>query len=159
MSEHVSERLTLYPTDLARHTWMEAYSATLAWMNEVKKNDRVTITVRWKPLARSMVQRTDKSWCKRLRRKGLFKRKVLSLEWNWCEDRASGVEESVAVPSNGGAEGCRSCLGREFQSTGASWVKDLSLTLRRKRTEGRWRVMMLQDRVVRLDWTLRRQWR
>jgi len=39
-----------------------------------------------------------------------LKRKVLSLEWNWCEDRANGGNESVAVPSNGGAEGCRSCL-------------------------------------------------
>jgi len=73
------------------------------------------------------------------------KRKVLSLEWNWCEDRASRGEESVAVPNDGGAEGCRSCFGREFQSTGAWWVKDLSVTLRRERTEGRCRVMITED--------------
>jgi len=36
---------------------------------------------------------------------------------------------------DGGAEGCRSCLGREFQSTGAWLVKDLLVTLRRERTE------------------------
>jgi len=59
--------------------------------------------------------------------------------------------EQVAVPSNRGAKGCRSCLGREFQSIGAWWVKDLSVTLRRKGTEGRWSVMMLEERVVRLD--------
>jgi len=29
---------------------MEAYSQTLAYMNEVKMNDRVKMTVRWKPL-------------------------------------------------------------------------------------------------------------
>jgi len=50
-------------------------------------------------------------------------------------------EESIAVTSDVGAEGCRSCLGREFQSTGAWWVKDLSVTLRHERTEGRCRVM------------------
>jgi len=53
--------------------------------------------------------------------------------------------------SDGGAEGCRSCLGKEFQSTGAWWVKDLLVALRRDRTEGRWRVMMSEERVVRLD--------
>jgi len=32
--------------------------------------------------------------------------------------KASGDRvESVAVPSDGGAEGCRSCFGREFQSS------------------------------------------
>jgi len=41
---------------------MEAYSQTLAKMNEVKMNDRVKM--RRKPLARSEDQRTDKSWCK-----------------------------------------------------------------------------------------------
>jgi len=46
-------------------------------------------------------------------------------------------EESGAAPSDGGAEGCRSCLGREFQSIEAWWVKDLSVSLRRERTEGR----------------------
>jgi len=45
------------------------------------------------------------------------------------------------VPSDGGAKGCHSCLGREFQSTGAWWVKELSVTLRRERTEGRCRVI------------------
>jgi len=42
---------------------------------------------------------------------------------------------------------------REFQSTGAWWVKDLSVTLKRERTEGRWRVMMLEEWVcpVRLN--------
>jgi len=55
------------------------------------------------------------------------------------------------VPSDGGAEGCRSYLGREFQSTGALWVKDLSVTLSREQTEGRCRVMMSEERVVRLD--------
>jgi len=48
-------------------------------MNEVKMNDRVKMTVGWKPLARSRGQRTDKSWCKRLRRKGLFKEKSFEL--------------------------------------------------------------------------------
>jgi len=51
------------------------------------------------------------------------------------------------VPSDGGAEGCRSCFGRELKSTGALWVKDLSVTLRRERPEGRWRVMMLEERL------------
>jgi len=32
--------------------------------------------------------------------------------------------------SNGGVEGCRTCLGKEFKSTGPWWVKDLSVTLR-----------------------------
>jgi len=115
---------------------------------------------KWKPLARSRGQKTDKSWCKQDEGgKDCSKRKVLCLEWNWCEHRASGGIESVAVPSDGGAEGCRSYLGREFQSTWSCWVKDLSVTLRREQTEGRWRVMMLEERVVRLDWTLRRLWR
>jgi len=57
----------------------------------------------------------------------------------------------VAVSSDGGAEGCRSCFGREFQSTGTWWVKDLSVSLRRERTEGRCRVMTSEERVVRLD--------
>jgi len=47
------------------------------------------------------------------------------------------------VPSDGVAKGCRSCLGREFQSIGSWWVKDLSVTLRHEQTVGRWRVMML----------------
>jgi len=50
------------------------------------------------------------------------------------------VEEKnqyIAVPSGGGAEGCRSCLAREFRSAGAWWVKDLSVTLKRERTKGR----------------------
>jgi len=34
---------------------MEAYSQTLAKKNEVKMNDRLKMTVRKKPLARSMV--------------------------------------------------------------------------------------------------------
>jgi len=34
-------------------------------------------------------------------------------------------EETIAMPCDGGAEGCRYCLGKEFQSTGAWWVKDL----------------------------------
>jgi len=39
------------------------------------------------------------------------------------------------LPSDRGAEDCRSCLGRELQSTGAWWViKDMSVTLRRERT-------------------------
>jgi len=58
-------------------------------------------------------------------------------------------EESVAGPSDGGADGCRSCLSKEFQSTGVWWAKDLSVILRRERTEGRWRVMMSEERVVR----------
>jgi len=66
------------------------------------------------------------------------------------QDKYRG-EESIAVPSDGGAEGCRSYLGREFQSTEALWVKELSVILRRERTEGRWRVMMSEERVVRLD--------
>jgi len=53
------------------------------------------------------------------------------------------------MPCDGGAEGCRSCLVKEFQSTGAWWVKDLSVTLRREQTEGRWRVMMTEEQVVR----------
>jgi len=40
-------------------------------------------------------------------------------------------------------------LGKEFQSTGALWVKDLSVLLRRERTEGRWRMLMTEERVVR----------
>jgi len=63
----------------------------------------------------------------------------------------ASTEESGAVPSDGGAEGCHSCLGREFQSTGAWWVKDLSVSLRRERTEKRCRVMTSEERVVRLD--------
>jgi len=59
--------------------------------------------------------------------------------------------ESETVPSDEGAEGCRSCLGKEFQSTGAWWVKDLSVTLRLERTEGRCRVMTFEERLVRLD--------
>jgi len=55
------------------------------------------------------------------------------------------------VTSDVDAEGCRSVLGREFQSTGAWWVKDLSVTMRRERTDGRWRVMVSEERVVRLD--------
>jgi len=43
--------------------------------------------------------------------------------------------ESVAVPSDGGAEDCRSCLSKDFQSTGAWWVKDMSVILRREQTE------------------------
>jgi len=35
------------------------------------------------------------------------------------QDKYRG-EEQGAAPSDGGAEGCRSCLGREFQSTGVS---------------------------------------
>jgi len=62
------------------------------------------------------------------------------------ELRVKGKEEegveSVSVTSDGGAKGCCSCLGREFQSTGAWWDKDLPVTLRRERTEGRCRVMM-----------------
>jgi len=42
-------------------------------------------------------------------------------------------------------------MDREFQSTGAWWVKDLSVTLRRERTDGHWRVMMSEERVVRLE--------
>jgi len=38
----------------------------------------------------------------------------------------------------------------EVQEHGG-WVKDFSVTLRRERIEGRWRVMMLEERVVRLD--------
>jgi len=37
------------------------------------------------------------------------------------------------VLSDGSAECCLSCLSREFKSTGARWVKDLSVTLRRER--------------------------
>jgi len=55
------------------------------------------------------------------------------------------------VPSDGSAEDCRSCFEREFQSTGAWWVKDLSVSLKRERTEGRCRVMTSEERVVRLD--------
>jgi len=51
------------------------------------------------------------------------------------------------MPCDGGAKGWRSCLGKEFQSTGAWWVKDLSVILRRERTEGRWRVMMTEEQV------------
>jgi len=45
--------------------------------------------------------------------------------------RASRGVESIAVPNDGGAEGCRSCLGWYFQSTGAWWVKDMPVSLRR----------------------------
>jgi len=47
----------------------------------------------------------------------------------------------IRSSADGGAEGYRSCFGREFQSTGTWWVKDLSISLRRERTEGRCRVM------------------
>jgi len=65
--------------------------------------------------------------------------------------QATRGEESGAVQTNGGAEGYRSCLGREFQSTGEWWVKDLSVSLRRERTKGRCRVMTSEERVVLLD--------
>jgi len=67
-------------------------------------------------------------------------------------DASRGVE-SVAVQSDRDAEGCRSCLGRDFQSTGAWWVRyiDLSVILRHERTKGRCRVMMSEEQVVRLD--------
>jgi len=42
---------------------------------------------------------------------------------------------------------CRSCFGREFQSTGAWWIKDLSVTLRRERTEGHGKVMISEVRT------------
>jgi len=44
-----------------------------------------------------------------------------------------------------------STLCREFQSTGAWWVKDLSVILSRERTEGCCWVMMSEERDVRLD--------
>jgi len=74
-----------------------------------------------------------------------FRMKLMRGQCKWM-----GVE-SVAVTSDGGAEGYRSCLGREFHSTGAWWVKDLSVTLRCERTEGRCKVMMSEERAVRLD--------
>jgi len=104
-------------------------------INERGENERQGV-VRWTPLSKSRSQKTDKSWCKeetRLKRKWLFKEKRFELRVCWCEGRASRGIESVAVTSDGGAEGCRSCLGREFQSTGAWWVKDLSVTLSRQR--------------------------
>jgi len=55
---------------------MEAYSQTLAYMNEVKINDRVKIN--YMKTVRSRCQsRTDKSWFKQnvLWRKGLSKEK------------------------------------------------------------------------------------
>jgi len=61
---------------------MEACSQTLAQMNEVKMNDGVKLTVRSKPLAREMDPRTDKSWCKRLRGKGLFKKESFEFRVN-----------------------------------------------------------------------------
>jgi len=63
------------------------------------------------------------------------------------------VEEvSVAVPSDGVTEGCRCCLGREFQSTGAWWVKDLSVNLRRERIERTlWSYDIKGASIVRLD--------
>jgi len=39
----------------------------------------------------------------------------------------------------------------KVQEHGGLVVKDLSVTLRRVRTDGRWRVMMSEERVVRLD--------
>jgi len=45
-------------------------------MNEAKMNDRVKNDFEMKTVSySSRDQRTDKSWCKRLRRKGLFKEK------------------------------------------------------------------------------------
>jgi len=90
----------------------------------------------------------------RLRRKGLCKEREKFIVKSETDVRTGQVDrgaESVAVPSDGGAEGCRSCLGREFQSTGAWWVKNLSVTLRCERTEGRCRVIISEERVVRLD--------
>jgi len=60
----------------------------------------------------------------------------------------------MAAPSDGGAEGCRSCFGIEFQRTGAWWVKDLSVSLRRERTEGRCRVMTSEERIAILQRTV-----
>jgi len=52
----------------------------------------------------------------RLRRKRLFKENSFEFRVKLiCEERASEGVESVAAPSDGGAEGCRSCLGREFK--------------------------------------------
>jgi len=78
----------------------------------------------------------------------LFKEKCFEFRVKLMEDRASSGEESVAVTCDGGADGCSSCLGKEFQNTGAWWVKGLSVIVRRERTEGRWRVMMTVERVV-----------
>jgi len=41
--------------------------------------------------------------------------------------------------------------------TGAWWVKDLLVTLKRERTEGRYRVIMLEELVVWLN--IERPWR
>jgi len=54
----------------------------------------------------------------RLRRKGLFKETSFEFRVKLMWGQASRGEESVAVPSDGGAEGCRSCFVREFQSMG-----------------------------------------
>jgi len=138
---------------------MEAYSQTLTYMNEVQMNNerRVKMNVRWKPLARSRGQRVDKSWCKQDKGgKDCSKRKVYSE----TDARTGQVGvESIAVPSNGGTEDCRSCLVKELQSTWEWWVKDMSVTLRCERSKGRCRVMMSKERDVLLDWTLRKLWR
>jgi len=65
-------------------------------MNEVKMNYRVKMIVRWK--ARSRGQRTHRSWCNLqndLEGKDWSKRKVLSLEWNWYEDKLQRVQNTV----------------------------------------------------------------
>jgi len=88
----------------------------------------------------------------RLGREGLLKER--SFEFRVKLMRGPGKWRSrisIAVTSDGGAEGCHSLLGRKFQSTGAWWVKDLSVTLRCKRNDGRWRVMMSEEQVLRLD--------
>jgi len=89
----------------------------------------------------------------RLKTKGLSKEKTFSV-FSETDARTGEVEELnqyQLVPSDRGTEGRRSCLGREFQSTGAWWVQDLSVALRPERTEGRCRAMMSEERVVRLD--------
>jgi len=63
----------------------------------------------------------------RLKTKGLSKEKCFEFRVRLMRGEASRGVESVAMPSDGGDEGCRSCLSREFQSTGAWWIKTKQL--------------------------------
>jgi len=63
----------------------------------------------------------------RRRRKELFKKKGFEFRVKLLRVQGKNRRRIVAVPSDGSAESRRSSFGREFQSTGAWWVKDLSV--------------------------------
>jgi len=70
-----------------------------------------------KTLAGSRDQRTDKSWCKKTKEQRIVQREKFEFRVKLMRGQGKWRSiESVAVTSDGGAEGCRSCLGREFRS-------------------------------------------